>query len=150
MEKTGAEDSQNANTLASRLAAVFVFGVVAVYGFYRIRFGIDDLRDEAFYLAAPLRYALGDLPFRDEIFNSARMFDLVLAPFFVILPDLGVYELRLGWLLVQLTSVVALFLILRRFSSDFVVALACGVVVWLPNLIWTPCYHTMSVVFFVL
>jgi hypothetical protein len=145
-----AGDAERLNTTASSVAAAFVFAFLALYGLYRIQFGIDDIKDEGFYLASPLRYALGDLPFRDEILNPARMFDLVLAPAFILLPNLGVYELRLAWLIVQLASIFSLFLLLRRFSSDFVVALACGVVAFLPNMIWTPGYHTMSAVFFVL
>jgi hypothetical protein len=119
------------------------------YGLYRIRFGIN-LADEGFYLASPLRYALGDLPFRDEWANPLRMFDIVLAPVLYLVPDVSVYQLRFAWLVVQVTSALTLYMLLRRFAPDVVVALACTTTLWLPNIIWTPGYHVMSASFFVL
>ncbi len=132
-------------------SAVALAFFVAGFGFgaWRLRYGID-LRDEAFYLATPLRYALGDLPFRDEIFNPARMFDLLLAPLFMLIPDISVLDLRIGWLCAQLAATAALFVLLRRFAPSSVVASGCMSVVFLPNLYWTPSYHLIGTFGFVL
>lgn len=65
------------------------------FGVYRSRFGMD-FGDEGSYGTAPLRYALGDLPFRDEIVNRKRGFDIVLAPRFWVDPSITGYQLR--WL----------------------------------------------------
>ena len=111
-----------------------IFGGALVCGLYRIQFGIS-LTDEGFYLASPMRYALGDLPFRDEFFNPHRMFDVVLWPLFLLFPDISVYELRALWLIVQLASVIALYGIFRRFAPDVLVALACVASLYLPNMI---------------
>ena len=97
-----------------------------------------------------MRLALGDLPFRDEIFNPLRMFDLLLWPVFVALPDLTVRGLRLLWLPIQLGAMLALSGLLSRFAPLPLVALACASAIWIPNWFWTPAYHVMGITFFTL
>ncbi len=53
-------------SLAARLAlalALVALGMTA----WRLQFGSVDLSDEAWYLAQPYRFALGDRPFVDEV-----------------------------------------------------------------------------------
>jgi hypothetical protein len=133
----------------SRALALVIFGCAFAYGVYRIGLGLD-LGDEGLYLAAPLRYALGDLPFRDEFLNPLRMFDVVLWPLFWAAPELTLFELRLFWLVVQMGAAVALYSLLRRFAPGWLVALSCAATLYLSNLIWTPGYHLMGTFFFVL
>lgn len=129
--------------------AFTLFAGTFAFGFDRLHYGLGE-RDESFYLATSMRYALGDLPFRDEIFNPARMYDVLLAPFFWAFPDLGLRGLRIGWLVVELLTAALLFRLLRRYASDSVVALSCCAVVFVPNLMWTPAYHVMGTFGFVL
>jgi hypothetical protein len=61
-----------------------IFGVLVAFGaalfaMWRVRFGLD-LTDESFYCAIPLRFVLGDLPFRDER-TSVQGSGLLLMPF---------------------------------------------------------------------
>ena len=144
--------SDGSGRLARRLdaglaAAIFVATFVAAL--HRLRFGLSP-QDEAFYLATAQRYALGDLPFRDEVFNPARMYDVLLAPLFAAWPSLGALELRIGWLAVEAVTAIALFVLLRRYASASVVAAGCCAAMFLPNLAWTPAYHLMGTFFFVL
>lgn len=60
------------------LATILCLGVVAVM-LWRIRHGID-YTDEAFYVAMPVRFALGDRPFSDEL-NVTQTAALLLYPF---------------------------------------------------------------------
>jgi hypothetical protein len=125
------------------------FAAAVAYGLTRIRFGIN-VGDEGLYLASPLRYALGDVPLRDEFLNVDRMFDLVLTPLFLLAPDISVFQVRLVWLLAQCVSMVGIFLLFRRFAPPAAVAIAAAATIWLPVIIWTPGYHLMGLHFFVL
>lgn len=120
------------------------------FALFRIRFGLGPGYDEGFYLATPLRYALGDVPFRDEFFNPHRMFDLLLLPLYRALPDLTVYQLRLLWLGVSLGAMAALASLFSRFAPAALVALACAAAIWLPQMIWSPGYHVMGGTLFAL
>ena len=59
--------------------AALLSAVALVAVFWRLRRGID-FTDEAFYLALPYRFALGDQPFVDEL-NIAQTSGLLLYPF---------------------------------------------------------------------
>jgi hypothetical protein len=144
------ENGRVSATRASGLSLGLLFAAAFAFALYRIRFGLGFGFDEGFYLATPLRYALGDLPFRDEFFNPLRMFDLVLAPWFRIFPDLSLYALRLGQALVQLAATAALALLFSRFAPTLLVGAACAATIWIPNLIWSPGYHVMGGTFFTL
>ncbi len=63
-----------AGLLAVAIAAVTVLVVLS-----RMRYGLD-FSDEAFYLALPVRFALGDRPFVDEL-NIAQTAGLLIYPF---------------------------------------------------------------------
>lgn len=135
---------------ASGLALAVLFAAAFGFALHQIRFGLGFGFDEGFYLATPMRYALGDVPFRDEFFNPLRMFDVVLAPLFCAFPDLSLYALRLAWALVQLAATAALAVLFMRFAPPFLVGLACAASIWIPNLAWSPGYHVMGATFFVL
>ena len=106
-------------------APVFAgFGCVLLYGLYRIRLGFS-LSDEGLYLTAPMRYALGDVPFRDEFSNPHRMYDLILWPLFRLHPEITIYELRLCWLLIQFACVIAFYRVFKRFAPSDLKAARC-------------------------
>lgn len=152
MRTSREESGGGTSTVAERFSGIlawFILAVVFWCGLYRIQFGIN-YTDEGLYLASPMRYALGDLPFRDEWMNSLHMFDLVLAPLFHFFPNVSVYHIRLVWLVVQFSAMLAVYMLFKRFSSPLVVSLACGSTVWLSNFIWTPGYHLMGAFFFAL
>ena len=132
-----------------QLAALLCFAAAAAFAIYRTGFGIPG-PDEGYYLATASRLALGDVPFRDEIFNPLRMFDLILWPVFAALPDITVRDVRLLWLPVQLGAMLALTGLLSRFAPLPLVAFACACAIWIPNLIWTPAYYVMGITFFTL
>jgi len=133
----------------SRASVALLFLAAFLVGLYRVRLGID-LQDEGMYLSAPLRYALGDVPFRDEFLNPHRMFDIVLWPLFHFFADVTVLQLRLLWLGFQTVAALALYRLFRRFAPDELSALACVSPLYHANLIWTPGYHVMGTFGFVL
>ena len=116
--------NRSAQRALPRMAVLLLFSAAFLYGLYRIRLGIG-LNDEGMYLTAPLRYALGDVPFRDEFLNPHRMFDIVLWPLFAHFPDITVLQLRVLWLLCQIGAAFALYRLFRRFAPDALSALAC-------------------------
>ena len=61
------------------LAAVTISVAALVAMLWRMRYGLD-LSDEAFYVALPLRFALGDRPFVDEL-NIGQTAGLLIYPF---------------------------------------------------------------------
>ena len=133
---------------AAALPFVLFAGAFA-FGLYRIRLGINTT-DEGFYLSAPMRYALGDVPFRDEFLNPHRMFDIVLWPLYRVFPENTVYHLRLLWLIVQTACALSLYGVFRRFAPGWIPALACVATLFVSNMIWSPGYHLMGTFFFVL
>jgi hypothetical protein len=120
-----------------------------LYGLHRIGLGID-LSDEGMYLAAPTRYALGDIPFRHEFLNPHRMFDIVLWPLFQLLPDISLHQLRLLWLVVQTAAAMSLYGVFRRFAPNLILAVAGVGTLYISNITWTPGYHLMGTFLFVL
>src|ERR1043165_8922516 len=65
-------------SFATPIGAVICVAAIAVLC-WRMLHGID-LTDEAFYIALPYRFALGDRPFMDEL-NIAQTAGLLLYPF---------------------------------------------------------------------
>ncbi len=126
-----------------------VFFAIFAFGFYRTGRGIN-FTDEGLYLAAPLRYALGGLPFRDEFLNPHRMFDVVLSPLHMLFPEISARSLRVFWLVVQNSAAIALWSVFARFAPGIIPALGCAATLYVSNLLWSPGYHLMGTFFFVL
>ncbi len=121
---------------------------VAVIGLWRLRFGLD-LTDEGIYLTSPLRYILGDLPFRDEIHNVVRCFDILLWPVMKLLPgDGGVLAFRYLGFALHIFGVVFLYSSVKKHVDAAVLNVACAVVI-MSNVfhLWTPGYSSMAVAF---
>ncbi len=99
-----------------------------------------DLTDEGFYLATSDRLALGDLPFRDEQENPLRQFDVLNA---AILPaHFTIFQVRALGVALQITQMLALWLVLRRRLGAWVaVFAACLVPCVMLRGIWTPGYN---------
>jgi len=131
------------------LAGLMVLLGLTVYGLLRIRLGLD-LTDEGFYLSAPLRYALGDLPFRDEISNPLRMFDILLWPIFSAFPSITLYQARLLGLGLHLAGLTATVFLLRRYAPVYFVALAGGAAAFSYEWLWAPSYNLMGPAFITL
>lgn len=122
----------DAITLLLLLAWTCLFLVRTHYGF--------DFTDEGFYLATSDRLALGDLPFRDEQENPLRQFDVLNA---AILPaHFTILQARGLGVALQITQMLALWLVLRRWLGAWVAAFAaCVVPCVVLRGIWTPGYN---------
>lgn len=122
-----------------------LFVLPLVFGFIHATKGLD-LTDEGMYISTSLRYSLGDIPFRDEIMNVTRPFDVLLSPIFRIFPNISLLQWRCVGLLLQVSGLVLLFIFFSRFVPPFVVSLACSSVFFLSdfNNILTPSYNTIS------
>lgn len=91
-------------TVVVVLCGVFALGALV----HRLRFSAD-LSDEAFSIALPYRFALGDRPFIDEV-STAQTAGLLLLPFV--------------WLFVKLTGGSAGIVLFVRFVHLFIKAIA--------------------------
>ncbi|MDZ4860937.1 MAG: hypothetical protein SGI88_18335 [Candidatus Hydrogenedentes bacterium] len=131
------------------IAVMSIFVATLLFGFYRSQFGLS-YTDEGYYLASPMRIALGDVPFRDEIVNPQRMFDIVFAPIFMMFPGVTVYQLRCANVVLEVFASFCLFMGLRRFVPAIPLAFACGLSVFMMNNSWSPNYHNTPVALAVL
>ncbi|MCY3020596.1 MAG: hypothetical protein NTW87_16375, partial [Planctomycetota bacterium] len=127
----------------SESLGILVFIGLAGLGWHRIHLGVD-LTDEGFYLSTPYRYTLGDLPFRDETMNPYRMFDILLAPVFRLWPGMTVLQARVLGLALDLGSLFAVYLLLKRRAPPILVALACVSGAFGCGNIWTPGYNLLG------
>ncbi len=132
-------------TWISHLPALAIFGGLALYGALACRYGIG-FTDEGMKLSVPHRYALGDLPFRDEVLTAGRSFGIVLWPLFALSPDVSVLELRYLSIALQLASAGAFFAVLARFASPLLVAAALAATAFMARVgFWTPAYNILGV-----
>ena len=125
--------------------SIFLFILLFGFGYYHATKGID-LTDEGMYVSTPMRYSLGDVPFRDEIMNATRPFDVLLSPIFKAFPDITLLQIRLIGLGLHVVSIVVLFLFLSRFAPPLIVAMPCAVsfIVSNPYDIYSPSYNSLS------
>jgi hypothetical protein len=98
-------------------ASVVAFTVLLVaYGLKRFTLGVD-FSDEGAYVAWPLRVALGEPPFAEELLTLLRPVEVFLSAIFRIHPDITLYQLRIaGWSL-HLLSFIALSLAVFRSTN---------------------------------
>ena len=133
------------SAFASRIACGLIFAGLVVFAADSVRYGLN-LTDEGMKLSVPLRYALGDLPFRDEILTAGRSFGVVLWPVFALWPDVTILELRYLSAALQLASALAFFVLLARYAPPPLVALATAATAFLARVgFWTPGYNILGV-----
>lgn len=127
------------------LAPVVIFFLLAAAGYLHSTKGID-LTDEGMYISSPFRYALGDTPFRDEVMNLARPFDILVMPIYRLLPDISLLEIRLLGVSLQIAGLLAAFALFSRYASPLIVSLACAAAFFWsdPYNIISPSYNTMA------
>jgi hypothetical protein len=141
-------DGRTHSDAASRIEvclSVFIVAAVVAAGLYRLRFGIG-FTDEGMYLSNPFRYLLGDVPYRDDITNSVRGFELILWFVMRLLPNAGnVLIMRYIWVVFHFLCVGALVLSLRRYMPPIALAAAFALIAFL-NVggKWTPGYDVMT------
>ncbi len=136
-------------SILSFLGALALFAAVHQYATYRAQLGVE-FADEGLYVSAPMRYAMGDVPLRDEVVNPHRMFDVLLVPIFKVFPDVTLIQMRFAGIWFQLLTAFVLFLALRGLAPDLPIAAACAATAFVPHRILTPGYHAMGACFFVL
>lgn len=103
-----------------------------------------DLTDEGMYVSTAMRYSLGDVPFRDEIMNTMRLFDVFVSPIFRLCPDITLVQLRLLGGGIHMLSAIILFIFLARYIPPLLSALSCGAMFLMNNFygVLTPSYNS--------
>lgn len=125
------------------LVPVLAFLALLCLGLWRVHHGFD-FTDEGFYLAAPLRFVLGDRPFADEWDMS--MYTVIL-PWTLVLklhPDLTLVQARMLGVATQLLGLGVLLAVLRPYASATVLALALASVAYMGNGLFTPAYNWLG------
>lgn len=128
------------------LVPVLAFLALLCLGLWRVHHGFD-LTDEGFYLAAPMRFVLGDRPFADEWDMS--MYTVIL-PWTLVLklhPDLTLVQARMLGVATQLLGLGMLFAVLRPYApalSGSALALALAAVAYMGNGLFTPAYNWLG------
>lgn len=105
-----------------------------------------DLTDEGWYVSTPLRYALGDMPFRDEVINTVHSYDILLSLVFRIFPDISLLQIRVLGVIFQLASLGIFFILLIRFIPPYAASLCLGVMFLVNNFsgLSAPSYDSLS------
>ena len=142
-------ETNTVNFLWSRkhqqVLSVLLFVVLFAFGCIHAAKGID-LTDEGMYLSTALRYSMGDIPFRDEVMNVARPFDVLVSPVFKLFPDISLFQMRLLGNILHTFSCFLLFVFLSGYAPPFLAALLCGVMFLMNNFhgILSPSYNSIS------
>jgi hypothetical protein len=125
------------------LLSLCLFLLMVGFGYLRATKGID-LTDEGSYLSTAMRYSLGDVPFRDEFMNTVRPFDLLVSPVFIVFPDISLLQMRSLGLILEILSLLTLFLFFSRYAPPLLVAFACSVAFFINCGILSPSYNSLS------
>ena len=120
-----------------------LFSILFIFAYLHAAKGLD-LTDEGMYLSAAMRYSLGDLPFRDEIINATRPFDVIVAPVFIGFPNISLLQMRYLGLLLHSVSIFGLFLFLSCFAPPLFIALVCSSIFFSNIFILSPNYNSLS------
>ena len=115
------QTSSRLQRVISEGLAYLLFAIVIAYSLATLHYGID-MNHEGFSVSTPLRYALGDLPFRDEVGLFGRGYDIVMWPIFSLFPNIGLYALRLIGVGLIIGTAFGLYLLLKRFCPSWLVA----------------------------
>ncbi len=122
-----------------------MFLCLFLYGWWRASKGFD-LTDEGMYISTGMRYTLGDLPFRDEVMNILRPFDILVSVIFRVNPHISLFHMRIVGLSTHMLAIIVFFLLVSRYSSPVIASLLCSVVFLINNFfgIMTPSYNLLS------
>lgn len=123
-----------------------VFVLLCLFGYVHATKGVD-LTDEGFYLSTSMRYALGDIPFRDEPQSAGHPFDLLVSIVFRAFPHISLLQMRLIGLSLDILAIFILFSFFSRYAPPLIVALACSVAFLVNCGILSPSYNLLSRVF---
>lgn len=135
----------------AKVLAFLIIAAAVAFGFYRLHYGFTT-SDEGHSLSVPARYAMGDIPFRDEVLNPLRWFDIMLTPVMRLLPREGsVLFLRRAAYVFHLLCVIAFVVPFRKDLSPVAIAALFAATVY-SNVYtyWTPTYHSASADFWML
>lgn len=137
------------------IIAAIIVAYVVVMSFRRLAYGVD-WADESFAYAITQRYALGDLPFRDE-FNLRQTAGLITTPFYwLYLKVMGgtdgiVYYLRVLYFLLQMGVGYAVYeLAEKRIPRAFALVAAVIPVAYIPFSMPCPNYNSLGAMFLAL
>lgn len=128
---------------------LLILAALTVFGLYRSSFGLD-LMDEGHYLSNPMRYALGDLPFRDEIQNALRSVDIVMWPLASLFPNLGLYGYRALGVILCMAVMAGMCVFFRKQAPLYLIAPACAASAFLGVGYWVPGYNQFGTTFYFL
>lgn len=133
---------------AQYLLSVCLLVVLFGFGYVHATKGVD-LGDEGLYVSAAMRFALGDMPFRDEIRSILTQSNVLLSLVFTVFPDISLLQLRFLGVSLQLGAYLLFFLLLSRYTPPFFAALLCGIMFFSNNFfgILSPGYDLLSSVF---
>src|ERR1039457_4433286 len=139
----------------SFLVAVIAFAIIAA-AYYRLYFGVNFI-DEAFYIAMPFRYVLGDIPFRDEASTISSMFPFISYPFFKLFYALSgstegiILFARHLYFVFQIGVSAGTYLILQNYvSKTEAILISSCVLVFVPFKIAGISYNSLSAGFLAL
>ncbi len=127
------------------LASILLFTAVFLFASRHSTKGID-LTDEGMYLSTAMRYAMGDIPFKDEKMNIMRPFDVLLSFVFRCRPDITLLQIRHLGLTLHGISLLLFFLLMSRYTPPLLAAILCSTMFFTNNFmgISTPSYNSMS------
>jgi hypothetical protein len=128
------------------LAAILVIGW-AVFMLMRIRYGLD-LTDEGMYLSATDRLLRGDITFRDDQESPVRPYNLLMSWLWYPGGGFSLLAARSVGVALQLTQMVAVWLVVRRGWGAWLAAIAAVMVPRVPLMaIWSPGYNDLACTF---
>lgn len=127
------------------VAILSVLLFTTVFALFRMRYGFN-LNDEGHSLSVPVRYILGDIPFRDEVINPLRWFDILMVPVMLVIPKEGaVLALRELAMLVHFFCLCALLDAIKKHITPLLSITIFAATVFSNFItIWTPIYHTVA------
>ncbi len=127
------------------LVVFLVFVIVSIYGIFHATQGIDTT-DEGYYLAASMRYTLGDIPGKDETMHLVTLFDVLLSPLFLLHPNISLFQMRIVGLIVHIVPYILLYIAFARFAPRLIIALSLAFLSLVNNYygILTPSYNLLS------
>lgn len=120
--------------LMSLLIFIAIFGLGV---FHAARSGIN-LTDEGLYFSAPFHISQGVWPFKEAIHNATRLYDLVMAPVFVLFPNITVLQYRILGVVMHLSALMAGCWLFSKFAPPVLVAGVTGAFFLLNNFAGTP------------
>ncbi len=124
----------------------FILGVILFgIGYCNSGRGID-FSDEGAYVSMPMRYTMGDIPFRDEIVGTPRPAHLLVTYLFKMIPDISLRQIRLCGVLIAAIGFSIFFLFISRYIYPFLAAILCIIMFLINNYygLLSPSYNLLS------